>query len=128
MAQKRLELGRAAELVARRFLKKRGYRLLKANYSCPCGEIDIVARDGRCLVFVEVKSRRGQEYGPPEAALTVAKMGQLRKAAKGFLARYNLPEIDCRFDVVSVQWPSDAEKPTVELFKDAFRLDGMLQK
>ncbi len=124
MAREQPELGKTAERVARIFLKKQGYSILKSNYACACGEIDIVAREGHCLAFVEVKARRDQELGPPSAALTPAKVGQLRKAAKSFLARHNLAGIDCRFDVVSVLWPPDAKKPLLELIKDAFRLDG----
>ena len=77
MTTPRIRLGNWGEGVAGRFLQEKGYRLLDANYRCRWGEVDIVAQEGDELVFVEVRTRRGAEYGTPEESVTAAKSRRL---------------------------------------------------
>ena len=77
MTDSRQETGRRGEAYARRMMEERGYRILATNYRSPHGEIDIVAADGRGIVFVEVRARRSRAYGPPEESLTPAKRRHL---------------------------------------------------
>lgn len=98
-------LGDRGENVAARYLRNQGYKILLRNYRCDLGEIDIVARDGKTLVFVEVKTRVYDDPAPEEQVNT-AKQHQLGKAAKFFLTRYGIPQPPARFDVVAVVWPN----------------------
>lgn len=74
-------LGAWGEKKAAEILREKGYQIVTKNYRCPCGEIDIVAKDGSCLVFVEVKTRRSRRYGLPCQAITASKLEKMRKAA-----------------------------------------------
>ena len=104
------ELGMAGETAACGFLRRRGYRRLDRNYRCPFGEIDIVARDGGCLVVCEVKTRRGVAFGGPIQAVTLRKLARLRRLAAAWLheregdaAGSHFPDV--RVDVVGVARP-----------------------
>jgi putative endonuclease len=96
-------LGEQGENIAARYLGDRGYRIIARNFRCPVGEIDIIARDGRTIVFVEVKTR--QEDAPrPEDQVNRAKQRQIIRAAKYYLGRYG-QQPPARFDVVAIVWP-----------------------
>lgn len=92
--------GKRAECQAALYLRKLGYAILCANYHTRHGEIDLVAREGACLVFVEVKTRNTQRFGSPEEALTVQKQKRLFKTARYYL-RQNPWHGHIRFDVVT---------------------------
>jgi len=98
-------MGDRGENLAARFLRNKGYKIIVRNYRCELGEIDIVAKDGRTLVFVEVKTRAYDDPSP-EDQVNAAKQHQLTKAAKIYLSRYGLPQPPARFDVVAVVWPN----------------------
>ena len=102
MASPRTRLGNWGEGVARRFLAGKGYRALAANYRSPWGEVDIVARDGEELVFVEVRSRRGAGFGVPQESLTPAKAARLTATAQHYLEEMGLDSVDWRIDLVSI--------------------------
>jgi putative endonuclease len=98
-------LGHRGENAAAAFLKKRGYRILCRNFRCDVGEIDIVARDGQTLVFVEVKTR-AYDDPTPEEQVNAVKQHQLTKAGRSFLGRFGNQPPPARFDVVAVVWPT----------------------
>lgn len=98
-------MGDRGENLAARFLRNKGYKIIVRNYRCELGEIDIVAKDGRTLVFVEVKTRAYDDPSP-EDQVNAAKQHQITKAAKIYLSRYGLPQPPARFDVVAVVWPN----------------------
>ena len=118
MVLSRLITGRRGEDEAARFLRKKGYRILKRNYSCRFGEIDLVARDGDTVVFVEVKTRRSSSFGPAAEAVDRRKMGRIKKASEFFLKEFNLTEHAARFDVVCIE--NREGGPCIELIKNAF--------
>lgn len=97
-----LRLGKTGEEIARRFLKDRGYRLVKTNYRSRLGEIDIVCEDGETVVFVEVKYRTSERFGTPAAAVTPVKQERLRRLAEEFLIAHNLESRPVRFDVLGI--------------------------
>lgn len=84
----------------------------------------MVARDGNCLVFVEVKTRRGTATGSPAEAVDLAKQQQLTRLALGFLKRFGLLEQQSRFDVVSIVWPSGSRQPLISHLPNAFQATG----
>lgn len=113
-------LGARGELAAKAHLLKLGYEILHENYTTPFGEIDLIARDGETLVFVEVKARSSKAYGPPEASVTRGKQQQIRRVASLYLSQARLHNVACRFDVVAVTFPGEAKAPQVELIRGAF--------
>ena len=96
-------------------------RVILRGYRTPHGEIDLIARDGDTLVFVEVKSRR---RGQPAEAVTTEKQRRLTLAALDFLKRHRLLEVNCRFDVVAIVWPDERKSPTIEHIRAAFDAVG----
>ena len=116
-------LGREGERLARRFLKRSGYRVLYCNFRAPHGgEVDIVCRDKSCntLVFVEVKTRRGSAFGAPGEAVTRDKQKLIARGALAWLRMLDHPEILFRFDIAEIVF--DGDEPTFHLIKDAFKL------
>ena len=111
-------LGERGENIAARHLRDLGYKIITRNYRCPLGEIDVIARDGETLVFVEVKTRT-EDHPSPEEQVNVTKQHQLTKAARSYLSRYGNPQPPARFDVVAVVWPDD-QKPIIRHIKSAF--------
>jgi putative endonuclease len=98
-------VGDYGERMARGYLTDAGLTILETNWRCPAGEIDIVARDGACLVVVEVKTRRGVGFGTPVEQVTRAKLGRLRRLACLWLAEHPGSFADIRVDVVGVWRP-----------------------
>ncbi len=114
------ELGKKGEELAIRFLKKNGYRIIKKNYVCKLGEMDIIAKDKDTLVFVEVKTRSSDLFGPPQMAVNLSKQTKLSKIALNFLKENKIEDVNARFDVVAIEINRDKNK--IELIKDAFEL------
>lgn len=114
-------LGDQGERLARRHLRGLGYRVLTRGYRTPRGEVDLIARDDRTVVFVEVKTRR---RGHPAEAVTPEKQRRLTLAALHFLKAHGLLEQRSRFDVIAVVWPDDGRPPVVEHVRNAFEPPG----
>ncbi|HZZ43991.1 MAG TPA: YraN family protein [Tepidisphaeraceae bacterium] len=115
-------LGDKGENLAARFLRNNGYKIITRNYRSATGEIDIIARDGKVLVFVEVKTRAADEP-TPEAQVNQFKQHQITKAAKQYLSRYGSPPPPARFDVVAIVWPDNQEpliRHTINAFEATF--------
>jgi putative endonuclease len=112
------ELGRRGEALAEELLRARGYTIVERNFRCRAGEIDLVALDGRTVVFVEVRSRRGEAMGTPCESVDARKQARLTLVARHFLAARRLVESDVRFDVVGVRF--DREPPALEHVRSAF--------
>ncbi|MCF6291390.1 MAG: YraN family protein [Desulfobacterales bacterium] len=124
MSEARIALGKKGEELAAAHLRGLGYRILERNCRLSTGELDIVARDGPVLVFVEVKTRTGVGFGGPLEAVTVRKQRQLVKAALEYLGRKGLRNRPVRFDVVGVLM-TGGTGPTagpvrIELVRNAF--------
>lgn len=103
----RERVGRVGESLATRFLQDRGYRIVDRNFRCSEGEIDIVAEQGGCLVFVEVRTRRSTGYGYPEESISYRKKRRLQAAAIRYLQSAGRTYKMYRFDVVSIVWEND---------------------
>jgi len=120
--------GTRSERAAARFLRReRGYRILRRNFSCPRGELDIIALDGDCLVFVEVRSTEGEDSIPPVESVDHDKQRRLTDLALIFLQRHRLLGHAARFDILAVCWPPDRSKPIIEHFPNAFQPTGRFQ-
>lgn len=99
-------VGRYGEDIAVRHLIDAGMEVVERNWRCPAGEIDVVAREGRCLVVCEVKTRSGTAFGSPFDAITRAKAARLRRLAALWLQEHELHAEQIRFDVVGVVRPA----------------------
>jgi len=118
MSQWRVNLGKTGEDLACRELERLGYAILDRRVRFRGGEIDIVARDGQTLVFVEVKARETGAFGGGGEAVTMYKRRRIVQLAIEYVARRRLGDCGVRFDVVSVQLES--EPPSIEVYKGAF--------
>ena len=121
MPANRKSLGDRGEEIAALHLKECGYKILTRNYRKNFGEIDIIAREADCLVFIEVKTRRTTSHGHPFEAVNLRKQKQISKVAQCYLAEKNLFDSPARFDVVSVII-SDKSREKVEILPNAFDL------
>jgi putative endonuclease len=99
----RHDFGAWGEEVAARYLIDKGYEIIQRNARTSEGELDIVARDGECLVFVEVKARGNRTYGSPEEALTIVKQRRLIRAAWSFLQELGMSDSPWRIDVIAIE-------------------------
>jgi putative endonuclease len=114
-------LGRRGEDLAVEFLGRLRYRIMERNYRCRCGEVDIVARQGKTVVFVEVKTRSSHLYGHPAASVTPFKQRQISRAAQTWLAANRLSDAAARFDVVAISI-GEGQECRIEHIVNAFDL------
>jgi putative endonuclease len=112
-------LGRSGEAAAAAYLKKKKFSLVCRGFRFQKGEIDIIGYDGDILVFVEVKTRRSADFGPPEESVTPLKQRQIRRLAEAYLMLNNLGDIPCRFDIVALS-PDGRRGYRVQHIPDAF--------
>lgn len=118
MTTSRKALGRLGEELTVQALVQRGYRVRERNWRCPSGELDIVAEDGDVLTFVEVKTRRGQDFGTPEEAVTPAKQAKLIELAATYVQESGWSG-DWRIDVAAVELTSSGKLVRVEIIQNA---------
>jgi putative endonuclease len=114
----RKQKGKLGEDLAAEFLKQHGLQVVAQNVRCPLGEIDLVGREGKTLVFVEVKSRFAAGYGTPQELVSRAKQRRLTLLARWYLKQHRLENQPARFDVVAITW-RDAQ-PEVNWIPNAF--------
>lgn len=111
-------IGNEKEQIAAAYLEAQGYKIVACNYFCSAGEIDLIARDGAYLVFVEVKYRKDLKNGYPEDAITTRKRHSIIKTASQYLLRHGLSfDSPCRFDVVSIVGDE------IKLYQNAFMIE-----
>ncbi len=117
--QNKRSLGNEKEELAAHYLTEQGAQILEKNFYFHGGELDIVAKDGEYLCFIEVKYRKSRAYGSPEEAVTPAKQRRIVQGAKVFLYRNHYPsEVPCRFDVISIY------NDEITWIRDAFGVNG----
>lgn len=116
----RTGVGQRGEDLAYDLLKKKGYKVLERNFKSPLGEIDIIAREGKTLVFIEVKTRLSADFGTAKWAVGPKKQRKLSMVALDYLKRHSLSDQPARFDVVAIDLYQGQEK--IELFRNAFDL------
>lgn len=114
-------LGRTGERLAAEELTRQGYRIIERNFRCQHGEIDLIAEDADDLVFVEVKTRRGNAYGLPEDAVTLRKQQKLVQVATYYLDLHECSERSWRIDVVAVQLSSNGRFEEIRVHQHAIQ-------
>ncbi len=116
-------LGAAGETLAVAELRQKNYKILGTRVKSPLGEIDIVARDAKTIVFVEVKTRKSADPFDPLEAVTRMKQNRLTRLALAYLTRHRLHDVPSRFDVVAICWPQSGI-PRVQHVINAFEATG----
>jgi putative endonuclease len=115
----RKDTGARGEKLAREFLARKGYRIIETNYRCREGEIDIVARDGESVVFIEVRTKTGRGFGTPEESITTAKKRRMAATAARYRqAHPDLPLLT-RIDVVAIELARNGRPKRIELIQNA---------
>ena len=117
---KRALLGRHGEEIACRFLVEQGLAIVDRNWRCREGEIDIVARQGDTLVFVEVRTRRSARFGVPEESVTAAKQAHLVAACHAFLAQCGQPDVAWQIDFVAIEMDTCGQVTRFNRIQHAF--------
>jgi putative endonuclease len=117
-------LGQRGEAAAARYLKRLGYVIVARGSHIRRGEIDLIAVDGRTVVFVEVKTRVSHDAGHPAEAVDREKQRRLTRLAMVYLKRHHLLENPARFDVIAITWPKNQRRPMIEHYKNAFEPVG----
>jgi putative endonuclease len=115
----RKTLGALGEQLAKDHLKKKGYKLIEANYRCHSGEIDIVARQKDCLVFVEVRTKSSLEYGTPEESLSPTKQKHMIKSAYYYLQKHPKHPENWRIDLVAVELDAFDKLKRIDILENA---------
>lgn len=110
--------GNYGETLACKYLQKLGYKILERNYRIRGGEIDIVAKDGGSLVFVEVKTRWSHEYGLPSESMTSFKIRHLLKTARFYIQKIGWEDREYRLDFIAVDFADSKDNPKIELIKN----------
>jgi len=121
MTHARISLGKYGEDLACAELERRGYAIVARRFRCRGGELDIVARHGTALVFVEVKAREGRAFGDAVEAVTALKRRRVVRLAREYMMRHHIGDVPCRFDVVAVRL--DDGVASVEVYPAAFDAD-----
>jgi putative endonuclease len=124
---RRRPFGARSEKAAESFLQKLGYRILERNYSCSLGELDLVALEKQCIVFVEVRSTEGDDGAQPAESVDARKQRRLTDLALHYLSRHKLLDQLARFDVLAISWPANRDTPAITHYKDAFDASGRFQ-
>jgi putative endonuclease len=119
--------GTRSERAAARFLRRLGYRILAQNYTCPRGELDLVAVDGVCVVFVEVRSTGHDDVSRPATSVDIAKQRRLTDLAVYYLCEHRLLNHEARFDVLALAWPAERQDPEIKHYRNAFEALGRYQ-
>lgn len=121
---RRRSLGERGEDAAARFLRRLGYKIVARQARDTLGEIDIIAVDGRTIVFVEVRTRADSEHGTPLDTVDRDKQRRLTRLAVAYLKRHRLLGHSARFDVIGIIWPAGAQQPQIEHIQNAFPASG----
>ena len=119
--------GTRSERAAARYLKRQGFRILARNYSCPHGELDLIAVEGRCVVFVEVRSTGGDDPLRPALSVDRDKQRRLTDLALYYLRQHRLLDCMARFDVLAISWPPEKREPVIVHYRQAFEAVGRFQ-
>jgi len=120
MSRQFQHIGKAGEITVAHYLKKKGFKILEQNFACPVGEIDIIAKDKKTIVFVEVKTRRTLSYGSARLAITARKQRKISMAALYYLKSTQQMGQRARFDVATVL--AAGEEQVIDHIQNAFEL------
>jgi len=116
------DIGALGENISENHLKNLGYKILDKNFRCKCGEIDIIGIYKGYVVFIEVKTRYGINFGIPAESVTILKQRKIYKTAQFYILKRNIIDADFRFDVIEVLMNRSNDNFLVNHIEDAFQL------
>lgn len=116
----RLSVGARGEILAERWLLQSGFQILARNHQTRYAEIDLIAVDGRTVVFIEVKTRKDLRAGSPVEAVDEEKQLRLSRAAVAFLRKHHLKNVAVRFDIIAVDFSAGNARPNLKHYRSAF--------
>ncbi|NLM36504.1 MAG: YraN family protein [Firmicutes bacterium] len=120
----RRRLGNYGEYIARQLLEEQGYRILHQKYYTRYGELDLIAKAGKQIVFIEVKTRSGKTYGGGLEAITKRKRIRMVRAALYYLQQHSYQDLPCRFDIIALDLDRQGNLLGYQLITDAFGVEG----
>lgn len=115
-----IDFGKRGEQLAKEYLQKKGYKILKSNYRVGNAEVDLIAEHNKQTIFIEVKTRMQSKFGNPEIAVTQEKRRNMKKVARGYI-QYNKLQGEVRFDIISITFSNKNDYELMH-FDDAFFL------
>ncbi len=118
MKKYKQQLGKKAEVLAEKYLKRKGFQILKRNYRYGHKEIDLIGKDGNAVVFIEVKAGRSKSFGAPHHRVNLKKQRNLIEVAYDFIQKENITDCDFRFDVLAISYEKSEE--VIDHIKNAF--------
>jgi putative endonuclease len=116
------QIGNKGESLAEDYIKRKGYEVIHRNYRCKLGEIDIIAKDGDTIVFIEVRTKQNENFGSPQDSVTSTKISKISKTALSFIQEKNLSGYSYRFDFIAITFSQG--KPNIEHIENAFMPSG----
>jgi putative endonuclease len=119
----RKQVGNKGESLAEDYIKRKGYKIIQRNYRCRLGEIDIIAKDGDTIVFIEVRTKQNENFGSPQDSVTSTKINKISKTALSFIQEKNLSGFSYRFDFIAITFSQG--KPNIEHIENAFMPNGI---
>ncbi|WP_066639450.1 YraN family protein [Desulfolucanica intricata] len=119
MTVRRQLLGRRGETAAVEYLLQKGYKIILQNFRCYLGEIDIIAKEGDTIIFVEVRARSTDSFGLPQESVSIKKQNRLRKLAQYYISKFSISD-SCRFDVLGIMFEANGRIKSIEHFINAF--------
>lgn len=128
MDRTRQHIGKLGEKLAEKFLVSRGFRILYRNFSTPFGEIDLIAEQNEHIVFLEVKTRISERFGPPLSSITGKKQKQILKNCRYYIRRYGLREKPYRIDVVGISLNASEDLHVLRHIRNAIKCHEIEKK
>lgn len=122
MDRTRQRIGKLGEKLAEKFLVSRGFRVLNRNFPTPFGEIDLIAKQNEYIVFLEVKTRISERFGPPLSSITGIKQKHILKNCRYYLKRYGLYEKPCRIDVIGISLNTREDLHILRYIRNAIQM------
>lgn len=120
MTQRRINTGKQGEALAHKYLQEQHYTIVQTNFRCKLGEIDIIAKDGLVVVFVEVRTQTSNPYGPAYNTVTYPKQKQVKRVALYYISKHNLVNTQFRFDVIGILLNPKTGKHHIDHIQNAF--------
>ena len=120
MTRQRLDRGKLGENIALEYAQQQGYQIIQRNFRCKSGEIDLIAQDKHIVVFIEVRTKTSDAYGPAYNSVTLTKQQQVKRVALGYIAEHNLVNTQFRFDVIGIILDPKTQQPQLDHLQNAF--------
>ncbi len=120
MTQRRINIGKHGEALAQNYLQEQHYTIVQKNFRCKFGEIDIIAKEGHVVVFVEVRTKTSTAYGPAYNSVTYSKQKQIKRVALYYISKHNLVKTQFRFDVIGIFLDPHTDCSHIDHIQNAF--------